>query len=100
MHQIFPELTCNYSDRFGANERLTNKYVCVATDAATNAPLNANEAPEQVIVAEGQSLSLIALDRGIPLEAMIAANPQLADPTRLFPGDKVNLPKAGSTPAE
>lgn len=71
-----------------------------AADAAINAPSNTNEAPEQVIVAEGQSLSLIALDRGIPLEAMIAANPQLADPTRLFPGDKVNLPKAGSTPAE
>lgn len=71
-----------------------------ATDAATNAPSNTNEAPEQVIVAEGQSLSLIALDRGIPLEAMIAANPQLADPTRLFPGDKVNLPKAVLTPAE
>ncbi|RRQ51836.1 LysM peptidoglycan-binding domain-containing protein [Sphingorhabdus wooponensis] len=71
-----------------------------AADAASNAPSNANEALEQVIVAEGQSLSLIALDRGIPLEAMIAANPQLADPTLLFPGDKVNLPKAGSAPAE
>lgn len=71
-----------------------------ATDAATNAPSNANETLEQVIVAEGQSLSLIALDRGIPLEAMIAANPQLSDPTRLFPGDKVNLPKAAPAPAE
>jgi LysM repeat protein len=47
-----------------------------------------------VIVAEGDSLSTIALSRGISVEAMIAANPQLADPTRLYPGDKVNLPTA------
>gem|GEM_PF-1190166 len=57
-------------------------------------------APEQVIVAEGDSLSKIAINRGIPVEAMIAANPQLADPTRLYPGDMVNLPKAGPSSAE
>ncbi|MCF8471232.1 MAG: LysM peptidoglycan-binding domain-containing protein [Sphingomonadaceae bacterium] len=66
---------------------------------ATEAPVTADIAPEQVIVAEGDSLSRIAMRRGIPIEAMIAANPQLADPTRLYPGDMVNLPKAAPSPA-
>jgi LysM repeat protein len=71
-----------------------------ATEVATEAPVIADIAPEQVIVAEGDSLSSIAMRRGIPLEVMIAANQQLADPTRLYPGDMVNLPKAAPSPAE
>jgi LysM repeat protein len=71
-----------------------------AVEVATEAPVTADIAPEQVIVAEGDSLSRIAMRRGIPIEAMIAANPQLADPTRLYPGDMVNLPKAAPSPAE
>jgi hypothetical protein len=65
-----------------------------AVDVATKAPSNTAKAPEQVIVAEGDSLSGLAISRGIPVEAMIAANPQLADPARLYPGDTVNLPTA------
>lgn len=65
-----------------------------AADVAPKAPSIADTAPEQVIVVAGDSLSTIALSRGISVEAMITANPQLADPTRLYPGDKVNLPMA------
>jgi hypothetical protein len=36
--------------------------------------------------------------RGIAVEAIIAANPQLSNPMRLYPGDKVNLPKAAGAP--
>jgi LysM repeat protein len=49
-------------------------------------------------VVEGDSLARIAIRRGIAVEAMIAANPQLSNPTRLYPGDKVNLPKAAGAP--
>ena len=65
-----------------------------AADLATKAPSNTVKAPEQVIVMEGDSLSGIAMKRGVSVDAMIAANPQLADPTRLYPGDAVNLPTA------
>jgi LysM repeat protein len=65
---------------------------------ATKAPAAAVIAPEQVIVTEGDSLSRIAIRRGIAVEAMIAANPQLSNPMRLYPGDKVNLPKAAGAP--
>ena len=72
-----------------------------AADAATKAPSESEKAPEQIIVVRGDSLSRIAIRRGVSVEAMIAANPQLADPTRLYPGDTVNLPKeAVPSPAE
>lgn len=74
--------------------------VAPAAELATKAPSNADTAPEQVIVAEGDSLSKIALDRNITLGAMIAANPQLTDPMRLYPGDKINLPKATASPEQ
>ena len=67
---------------------------------ATQAPAAAVVAPEQIIVAEGDSLSRIAIRKGIAVESMIAANPQLSDPMRLYPGDTVNLPKAAAAPAE
>lgn len=63
-------------------------------DVATKAASNTAKAPEQVIVVEGDSLSGIAIRRGVSVEAMIAANPQLGDPARLYPGDTVNLPMA------
>ena len=69
-----------------------------APAVATKAPAAAVIAPEQVIVTEGDSLSRIAIRRGIAVEAMIAANPQLSNPMRLYPGDKVNLPKAAGAP--
>ena len=71
-----------------------------ATAVATKAPAAAVVAPEQVIVAEGDSLSRIAIRKGVAVEAMIATNPQLSDPMRLYPGDTVNLPKAAAAPAE
>ena len=69
-----------------------------APAVATKAPAAAVIAPEQVIVTEGDSLSRIAIRRGIAVEAIIAANPQLSNPMRLYPGDKVNLPKAAGAP--
>ena len=55
---------------------------------------DAPAAPDQITVVAGDSLDKIARARGVPLDALIQANPQLANPQRLFPGDKVNLPAA------
>lgn len=56
--------------------------------------------PEQITVVQGDSLDKIARARGIPLDALIAANPQLANPQRLFPGDRLNLPAAAPASVE
>ena len=80
----------------------------VAAPAST-APVEAGTLPDvsaapampgQMTVVEGDSLDKIARARGVPLDALIQANPQLANPQRLFPGDKVNLPAAVPAPVE
>lgn len=77
----------------------------VAAPASTT-PSDANAlpatpaAPAQITVVQGDSLDKIARARGIPLDALIAANPQIANPQRLFPGDKLNLPGADPAPVE
>ena len=45
-----------------------------------------------------EAANLTMRDVEMAVEAMIAANPQLSNPTRLYPGDKVNLPKAAGAP--
>jgi hypothetical protein len=76
-----------------------------AADVRAKAPSaeaapEASNTPEQIVVEEGDSLSGIAIQRGIPVEAMIDANPQLSNPAQLYPGDKVNLPKAAPLPGQ
>lgn len=43
-------------------------------------------------VQKGDTLWLIAKRFGISLESLIKANPQIKDPNKIFPGDKVKVP--------
>lgn len=43
-------------------------------------------------VQNGDTLSAIANRNGIPLEQLIAANPQITNPGRISPGQRINLP--------
>ena len=47
-----------------------------------------------VVVQPGDSLFSIGQRNGVPVEAMIAANPQLADPDLILPGQVVCVPRA------
>ncbi|QIA26606.1 LysM peptidoglycan-binding domain-containing protein [Thermaerobacter sp. PB12/4term] len=47
-----------------------------------------------VVVQPGDSLFTIGQRNGVPVEAMIAANPQLADPNQIQPGQVVCVPRA------
>ncbi|MDF9409527.1 LysM peptidoglycan-binding domain-containing protein [Pelotomaculum isophthalicicum JI] len=46
-------------------------------------------------VQAGETLFLIAQKYGVTLDALIAANPQLADPGLIFPGQVINIPAPG-----
>lgn len=49
--------------------------------------------PERfVIVKKGDTLFKIAQREGVTLEALIAANPQIKNPDKIFPGQKVFIP--------
>ena len=43
-------------------------------------------------VRPGDTLSGIAERFGVSLDALIAANPQISDPDRIFPGQVINIP--------
>jgi spore coat assembly protein SafA len=45
-------------------------------------------------VERGETLSQIARDNGVSLKDLIAANPQIANPNRIYVGDRVNVPAA------
>ena len=52
-------------------------------------------------VERGETLSQIASEAGVSLQALIEANPQIANPNRIYPGDRLQIPAAaaGSPPA-
>ena len=49
----------------------------------------------QITVGEGDTLSQIAEAAGVSLEELIAANPDIADPNLIYPGQTINIPGMG-----
>lgn len=49
---------------------------------------------DSVTVRRGDTLSAIAERHGVSLEALLAANPQIRNPDRIFVGDRIELPQA------
>ncbi|HRC85556.1 MAG TPA: LysM peptidoglycan-binding domain-containing protein [Thermoanaerobaculia bacterium] len=50
-------------------------------------------------VRAGDTLSAIAARSGVQLDRLVAANPQIANPNLIHPGDVINIPTGGSAPA-
>lgn len=46
----------------------------------------------QYVVQPGDTMFLIARRLGVSLDAIVAANPQIADPSVIFPGQVINIP--------
>lgn len=44
------------------------------------------------VVQPGDTLSAIARRFGVPLSALLAANPQITDPNQIFPGQVITIP--------
>ena len=49
-------------------------------------------------VKRGDTLWAIARANGVPLNELIAANPQIKNPNLIYPGQKVNIPVGGNAP--
>jgi LysM repeat protein len=50
------------------------------------------------IVQAGDYLGAIAQRFGVSLQALLAANPQIPSPSRIYPGDRINIPAGGVIP--
>jgi LysM repeat protein len=48
-------------------------------------------AKNQYQVRPGDTMSGIAVSRGVPLRRLLALNPQVSDPNRIVPGEIINL---------
>lgn len=69
-----------------------------ATPAATPEPVATPEpTPAQAVtvyrIRAGDTLYRLAIRFKVKLDALIAANPQLADPNKLKIGERINIPK-------
>lgn len=64
-----------------------------------NVPGGAPPSQRVYVVQPGDTLYLIARRFNVSLNALIAANPQISDPARLTPGDRINIPVEGAPPA-
>jgi putative chitinase len=56
---------------------------------------NPGAAESTVCVAYGDTLWAIAQREGVSLQALIQANPQIANPDRIYPGDQIHIPVGG-----
>ncbi|MCD9028467.1 LysM peptidoglycan-binding domain-containing protein [Luteimonas sp. BDR2-5] len=52
------------------------------------------DAARALTIQYGDTLSAIAAQHGIPLDQLIAANPQILNPDVIYPGDRITLPDA------
>ena len=67
--------------------------------AAPNAATGKAASPGSYTVVRGDTLSGISHRHHVSLRAVIAANPQIRDPDRIFPGQRVTLPAGSAAPA-
>ena len=77
----------------------TNIDMSVLQNALQPEPITVEELPD-VITKAGDTLSAIAASVDLPLQAVIDANPQIANPDMIRPGQKINMPSRQVTSEE
>ncbi len=84
--------------------RNTGEMLGVTQPEAVQDQLESDAATEQTEgvhnVVPGDTLWAIARANGVPLQALIEANPQIQNPDLIFPGQRVTIPAGGSRPTE
>lgn len=100
-----------------AGETLSGIARRYGTDVATLARLNDIRNPNLIFAGQrltlpegaarsytiehGDTLGAIATRSGVGLDALLSANPQIANPNRIYPGDQLNIPAGnGVQPAD
>ena len=82
-----------YTGKMGEEEPEPNLDMDVLQDALQPEPITV----EEIEVKAGDTLSAIAKDKGVSVQSVIDANPQIKNPDLIRPGEKVTLPGMLST---
>ena len=90
-----------------ANPQITNpsliypgQTVIIPGDGSSGQPSGQNPpATQSYTVQSGDTLSGIAAKLGVSLSALLQANPQIANPSLIYPGQAINLPQAAGQQA-
>ena len=82
-----------YTGKMGEEEPEPNLDMDVLQDALQPEPITV----EEIEVKAGDTLAAIAEEKGLPVQDVIDANPQIKNPDLIRPGEKVTLPGMLST---
>ena len=82
-----------YTGKMGEEEPEPNLDMDVLQDALQPEPITV----EEIEVKAGDTLTTIAEEKGVPVQDVIDANPQIKNPDLIRPGEKVTLPGMLST---
>ncbi|MEM6973920.1 MAG: LysM domain-containing protein [Pseudomonadota bacterium] len=80
----------------GLRPTLTLVAMALAVMAALPGQASAQSCPEQIQVLPGDTLAIIAQECGVSLGALLQANPQIDDPSRIFAGEALLVPPPGT----
>ena len=91
--QAIAMLNEKYGDQmmFGAGTVLTREQVKAAADAGGRYIISPNTDPE--IIAYTKELGLVSMPGAMTPSEIITANPQVADPDLIYPGESLNIPQ-------
>jgi spore coat assembly protein SafA len=79
----------------GVNPQITNPDL-IYPGQTINVPPGSPSASHEYIVESGDTLADIARRYGVSLDALIQANPQIANPGLIYPEQSINIPVNGS----
>lgn len=72
--------------------------VSLNTQASVTGGGRSGASPDEHLVKPGETLSGIAAERGVSLDALVRANPQIVNPNLIRPGQVLTLPAGGGEP--
>ena len=69
--------------------------VSLNTQASVGGGGRSGSSPDEHVVKPGETLSGIAAERGVSLDALVRANPQIVNPNLIRPGQAIAIPPGG-----
>lgn len=100
LSKIAAQQGVSLDDLLSANPQITNPNLIFVGQQINvpnvDTPDTAEEPAEPYTVKAGDTLSSIAQEHGVSLNALISANPQISNPDRIEVGQQINLPDDAS----